>query len=224
MNRKVVRSVALIAAVVSLASPQTTQAQLVGSPTSGNCFPFGCVGNGSGTVYQQVYAASNFSGSGTLQQINFFQFGTGGSLRSGTYDIYVSTTSAAVNGLSSDFDSNRGADNILFGSFVLGGAAPATLSFTGADFLYDSSLGNLLLDIRVSNGGATGGSYYRANNGDAGGVYSRAHNFGDSFENWGLQTEFVFDDVGSTVPEPATMTLLATGLAGMAAARRRRKA
>ncbi len=223
------RSIRLIAAVAVLCSaPAAASAQYVGTPTGGNAFPFGGVAVGyEGSVYQQVYAASNFGGAGWLNELRFFVYQTFPGLqdyRVGTYDFYLSTTTAAVDGLSSTFDDNRGSDNMLFGSFALAGAIPDVQSFSGSSFWYDPSLGNLLLDIRIASSDTRfSHSFNNANNYNAGGLYSRMHNFGDVFEGTGLNTEFVFD-AESTVPEPATMTLLATGLAGMAAARRRRKA
>jgi hypothetical protein len=74
------------------------------------------------------------------------------------------------------FDSNRGADNVLFASATLSGAAPSTLTFSGVPFTYNPANGNLLLDTVVSPGGVDAnsgfGAGYEANT-NAPGVFSR---------------------------------------------------
>lgn len=186
-----------------------------------NCFPFGC-NTDLGTVYQQVYASSSFSGPIAISDIVFYNK-TGLSFRSGDYTLSLSTTSKPVDGLDTViFDSNLGPDNQLFWSGPLSGPAPAPeVVFLGAPFAYDPAVGNLLLDIRVSNGGPDGGLHLDAYNLDAGGLFSRAHNFGGGFEGYGLVTGFSYGEAG--IPEPATLSLLGLGLAALAFLRRGRK-
>jgi hypothetical protein len=191
---------------------------LIGTGTGGNRYPFGDPCCGPGTIYQQIYASSNFSSPLNITGIDFFTALPGGVLRSGTYTFFLSTTSVPVNGITTSFDANRGSDNSLFGTYVFGSAhfVPDVLEFTGASFLYDPALGNLLLDIRISGGGVGqpigSDGFFRANNGDAGGVYSRVYDFeppSGFFINWGLQTRFISV---TTTPEPDTIGLMATGL------------
>lgn len=191
----------------------------IGAPGSGgNSFPFG---SGFGThTYQQVYAASNFAGPISISDIEFF-LNSPGNLDTGTFSLYLSTTSKAVNGLdTSNFANNLGGDNALFGTFTLGGTAPSTLVFNGGPFNYDPANGNLLLDVEA-NITQSGSSFFDARNGDAAGLFSRAHNYGSAFENWGLVTAFSYGD--AQVPEPASLLLCSLGLAGLAAARRRQQ-
>ena len=189
---------------------------ILGTGTGLNSFPFGAT-SGAGTVYQQLYSANSFSGAESIVRIGFF-LGSGTNLRSGTYTLHLSTTSVAVDALNtSNFDSNLGADNTLFGTFVLGGASAPIMAFVGTPYFYDPSLGNLLVDIRISGGGVTplDPAFFKANNGDANGVYSRSHNFGTGFAGYGLQTQF------TTIPEPSTMLLTVAGLGVLLLVRRR---
>jgi hypothetical protein len=166
-----------------------------------------------------VYSAAAFSGPINIGAIGFFR-GTPGALGTGSFMLYVSTTSAAVDALNTtDFDANLGTSTTLFGTFRLdGGQAPEILTFSGTSYLYDPAAGNLLLDLRFVgsflvplNGDQPYPiAYFVARSGPPGGNYSRATTFGGGSAGYGLDTRF--DAAATSVPEPATWVLAGTGL------------
>ena len=97
-------------------------------------------------------------------------------------------------------------------------------SFTGNTFSYDPTLGNLLLDIKItdfSHSGFTKVALYDARNVNAGGIFSRAHNFNAPnsgvFDGYGLITKF------DPIPEPSSILLLGFGVIGISGFRRKIK-
>jgi hypothetical protein len=187
----------------------------VGTPGEGeNNFPFGgafTFGSYPGTIYQQAYASSDFTGLGpiTIDSISFI--GGVGVLAPSTYTLSLSTISVGIDTLSDvNFNSNLGPDNTLFASEALSGPAPATLTFTGTPFTYNPANGNLLLNIAISPGGQSSGIFgaYYAADGNALGVFSRYHDFGTATIGYGLVTEFGYSLAVAT-PEPSAMLPIA---------------
>jgi PEP-CTERM motif len=199
----------------------------VGIVNAGNCYPFLC--NDSGTSsgqtidYQQVYSSAAFSGTQSITGLTFsfnpVFLGTS-TVLTGTYDIYLSTTSAAVNGLSSTAASNRGLDYTLVDIFTGGVDSNPSFTINTSTFNYDPTTGNLLLEViafdqpNVPNGSGNG---YIAADG-TGTSTSRAWGLGATStlrpDSIGLVTTF---NTSVATPEPGSMGLLGFGILGLAA-------
>jgi len=130
---------------------------------------------GSNTVrFQQIYDAADFVEEGGSRPflIQLIAFREDAGRQEGfssdfpDFQINLSTTSRAVDGLSPIFADNVGSDDravVARGSFHIGvssgGGFSAVIGLAAAPFYYDPSQGNLLLDIRNFGGGRTGWGY-----------------------------------------------------------------
>jgi hypothetical protein len=195
----------------------------IGSPLSaGNCLPFSCQGS---FEYQQVYSNSAFLayGSSDLTAVTFYVDPSGlqsgsHSLTTPTFSISLSTTSKSVGALDLSFANNIGANNttVFSGTFSVTNATPGEsipLSFT-TPFLYDPTLGNLLLTITSSTG-------FTTQNSGAGSLYlesefpstlsSRLTStvYGTAQDNSALVTTF------STTGQPAPGPIAGVGMPGL---------
>ena len=216
----------IILAIVCLLMPGNIHASTVvlGDPQNwGTGWPFTLYyGSGGGTRYQQVYDEEEFPSSPMeITDISFFPR-EGAKWREGTYKLYLSVTSKSVNGLdTSNLDNNVGVNEQLFTSVSLSGLIGSPkYTFTGnSPYTYDPSVGNLLLDIRISNIGVNGAGAFDGRTWDSDGEFSVAHNFGGTlFNNRGLVTEFQYN----SVPVPGAIWLLGSGIIGLVAFRRRK--
>jgi hypothetical protein len=197
----------------------------VGAPAatgSGDCIPFGCnfFDFDETFDYQQVYGSTNFSTPITITDLEFFNtvdFSGGGTeAQAGSYVLSLSTTQAAVNGLSTDLSGNLGPDNTIVYSGGVPTLSGGVLRFVlSTPFTYDPSKGNLLLDVQVDYEDTEGLIFFDLNG--EGGLASQAFPTDDGVFVSGsaLVTRF-----STTVPEPSTWAMMLIGFAGLAYAYR----
>lgn len=191
--------------------------------------------------YQQAYGASEFGSSPVLiTQILFRPDGNFGSAFNTilpSVQINLSTTSQAIDGLSSVFANNVGSDDTVVLS-----QGPLSLSSSDSPgpgntrafdivinldtaFLYDPSQGNLLLDVRNFGAGSTTQfDAVFANDSVSRGYYGNVNAPSGTTDTAGLVTAFTTDSV---IPEPTTIfvwSLLGLTAGGICYKRRRSSA
>ena len=203
----------------------------VGTPSEPSglalCFPLTCAYNYGYSEYQQVYTDTAFSGPISISGISFYRntdLATNGA-EPADFDVYLSTTSAAVDNLGTNLNTNEGADKQLFGSYSIGTTMPDVLTLDGTPFSYDPSKGNLLVDIVFTSWSNNNVPLAELEYTAPDGLSSRA--FPGWSQPYSLYTTFnttLNDPSGpSDTPEPATIGSLGLGLAGMGLVLRQRR-
>jgi len=214
------------AALVALAGQALDAQVTIGTATEGGglCIPLGC-SNGEPSRYQQVYAAGAFGGAMAIGALTFHhtQVSPGdGEFAPVTLALSFSITSRGPGALSTVFDDNVGMGARHFATVTLAGSAAApSFTIAGTPFDYDPSLGNLLVDWRILGPGDPSRPFFFNTYFDA--DYDGLVTSAVVDAEWvpGLRETSAFPEAlvttftpaVSAVPEPATMALVATGLA-----------
>lgn len=225
-------STVLIAGIAILSAPLVSwSATIVGSSNTNNCFPFGC--SVEGGEYQQIYSSAAFPDSISIKSLTFYNtvsFTGASALASGSFNLYLSTTTAAVGALSTNLASNIGGDQILVYSGTLPGSSPSPIcaeapfnapqgncQFVQFNFIlsknfdYDPADGNLLLTVISPEWSSSGPILYL----DAVFAYSSpltSRQYGGNYDgnlSTGLVTGF---NAIAPVPLPAAAWLFLSGL------------
>jgi hypothetical protein len=211
--------------LAAFVQPGSASSIIIGSSGSNNVFPFGDTYLGE---YQQVYTAADFGGSVLIDQVAFRSInGFGGRTLSDTLTLGLGTTSASPSAPGTSYAGNKRPDLTT----VFTGTVSETLAGNGtfdffinfsSPFLYNPTLGNLLLDVFVTNTSGGIAPFDAGNSPDTGRLFNLGGNgTATPGPNFGLVTRF---DV-TAVPEPATISLVGIGVLAMLVAeyRRRRK-
>ena len=221
--RKLIFSIALLILALGFnaAFADTIIASNSGGHVGFNYIPFS---SDSGTGrYQEIYSSSLFSGPVQITSLAFSP--NADTFYSANVSLRMTTTTAAVGSLSPNLDSNfiipltTVYSNPSFGENVTGGSETFSLIFNfTTPFNYDPAQGNLLFDLLISNQNVS----LAFSRSDDGPILSRAWNnvgYGNNADGVGLRTEIGYT---SGVPEPSTLLMLGTGIAGLAGTLRRR--
>ena len=190
--------------------------------TINDCTP-GCT-----PILQTVYRGSRFGSSPVqIDSISFYLMSL--ATLTDTYTFTLSTSRNGVGSLSSVFANNVGADAQTFWSGTpTAGSTGAWVTFSGTPFVYDPTLGDLLLEIDHPGDTGTSSSdrFYSAYGSDHGA--QRAYRFGGDYldgTSHSIDTVFgVSAPPASGVPEPASWAMMVGGFGLVGGALRGRRA
>lgn len=190
---------------------------VVGLPAvdeNGNCLPFSCAHAYSLVTYQQAYASTAFSGPTTITGLEFYntEYQSPGTLNSGVYSLGFGYTSQPVNALDlTDPANNINSPIQTFFTGSLPSLLNGVLRFNGNPFLYDPSLGNLLLVVTPFNAANSDILWVFLDQAAGTNATNRAlFTTNSTFGNdGGLITGFVT----TAIPEPGSSLLMTSGIA-----------